>query len=80
MGETETHITQLTDFLLHPLKERYRDRQDVYVAINRFLYYKRGTRRPLLLLTPTWYSAFQKKFGGRTSCGRRAERQMLFLS
>lgn len=56
MGETETHITQLTDFLWHPLKERYRDRPDVYVAINMFMYYEEGN--PSAVVSPDAYVVF----------------------
>ena len=41
MAESDRHRDQLID-LLDPLRERYRDRPDVYVTGNLFLYYKQG--------------------------------------
>jgi Uma2 family endonuclease len=56
MGETETHINQLLDFLIHPLKERYRDNPDVYVVGNMFLYYEEGN--PTAVVAPDAYVVF----------------------
>lgn len=56
MGETETHINQLIDFLIHPLKEFYRDRADVYVVGNIFLYYEEGN--PTAVVAPDAFVVF----------------------
>lgn len=56
IGETETHVNHLLDFLLHPLKERYRDRPDVYVVGNMFLYYEEGN--PTAVVAPDAYVVF----------------------
>ena len=42
MTETDIHHNQMTNTLLHPLKERYRDKPTVYVSGNLLLYYKEG--------------------------------------
>ena len=47
MAETDTHRLQMTDALIHPLKERYRDR-DVYVSGNLFFYYEEGNPRAVV--------------------------------
>jgi Uma2 family endonuclease len=41
MGETEIHVEE-TIYLIDALKDRFRDRRDVYVAGNMFLYYVEG--------------------------------------
>lgn len=41
MGETGFHVTLIT-FLLSMLREHFRDRSDVYVGANMFLYYEQG--------------------------------------
>ncbi len=38
MAETDVHRDLMTDSLLHPLKEYFRHRDDVYVSGNLFLY------------------------------------------
>lgn len=47
MVETEIHLLQLLDALLHPLKERFRN-QLVYVVGNMFLYYEEGNPRAVV--------------------------------
>lgn len=42
MAETDTHRDQMADGLIYPLKERFRDRDDVYVSGNILLYYEEG--------------------------------------
>ncbi len=44
MAETDVHRDLMTDALLHPLKERFRQEDDVYVSGNIFLYYEEGNR------------------------------------
>jgi len=45
MAETDTHRDQMTDALLHPLKERFRHDPNVYISGNLLLYYQEGNRR-----------------------------------
>ena len=47
MAETDTHRIQMTDALIHPLQERYRN-EDVYVSGNLFLYYEEGNPRAVV--------------------------------
>lgn len=62
MGETETHIRHMLEFLLHPLITRYRDRPDVYVMGNMFLYYEEGN--PSAVVAPDTFVIFNSsKFG-----------------
>lgn len=56
MGETGTHVIQLLEFLLHPLKEWYRNDPEVYVAVNMFLYYEEGN--PSAVVAPDAYIVF----------------------
>ncbi len=44
MAETDVHRDLMTDALLHPLKEYFRHRDDVYISGNLFLYYEEGNR------------------------------------
>jgi len=44
MAETDVHRDQMTDALLHPLKERFRNTPNVYVSGNLLLYYEEGNR------------------------------------
>lgn len=45
MAEADEHRDQMTDSLLHPLKERYRDAPQVYISGNLLLYYEEGNPR-----------------------------------
>ena len=56
MGETEFHINQLFDFLIHPLKERYWNKPDAYVVSRMFLYYEEGN--PRAVVDPDLYVVF----------------------
>jgi Uma2 family endonuclease len=56
MAETDTHRDLMTDALLHPLKERYRDAPDVYVSGNLFLYYEEGD--PNAVVAPDVFVVF----------------------
>jgi Uma2 family endonuclease len=47
MAETDTHRVQMTDALIHPLKERYRG-ENVYVSGNLFFYYEEGNPRAVV--------------------------------
>lgn len=47
MAETDTHRVQMTDALIHPLQERYRD-EAVYVSGNLFFYYEEGNPRAVV--------------------------------
>ena len=42
MAESDTHRTQMTDALIYPLKAWFRQRSDVYVSGNMFVYYEEG--------------------------------------
>lgn len=55
MGETGDHIEAIID-LLAQLRHRYRDRDDVYVGSNQFLYYAEGD--PKQVTCPDIYLAF----------------------
>lgn len=48
MAETDTHRDEMTDSLIHPLKQFYRDRSDVYVTGNLFFYYQKGNPRAVV--------------------------------
>ena len=48
MAETDTHLEQMVDALMHPLKERYRQDADVYISGNLFLYYEEGNPRAVV--------------------------------
>ena len=56
MAETDTHRDLMTDALLHPLKERYRDDPNVYVSGNLFLYYEEGD--PSAVVAPDVFVVF----------------------
>jgi Uma2 family endonuclease len=56
MAETDIHRTQITDALIHPLQERYRERDDVYVSGNLFLYYERDN--PGAVVAPDVFVVF----------------------
>jgi Uma2 family endonuclease len=56
MAETDTHRIQMTDALIHPLKERYRDQGNVYVSGNLFLYYEEGN--PKAFVAPDVFVVF----------------------
>jgi len=47
MGETDFHRKEMTD-LINALDDRYREKADVYVAGNLFLYYVPGDRRAVV--------------------------------
>lgn len=48
MAETDIHRDLITDALLHPLKERFRNQDDVYVSGNLLLYYEEGNRSAMV--------------------------------
>lgn len=48
MAETDTHLEQMVDALMHPLKERYRNDADVYISGNLFVYYEEGNPRAVV--------------------------------
>lgn len=48
MAESDYHRELMTDYLLHPLQERYRQQSDVYVSGNLFLYYEEGNRHAVV--------------------------------
>lgn len=50
MAETDVHREQMTDALIHPLKEHFRDHPDVYVSGNLLLYYEKGN--PSAVVSP----------------------------
>lgn len=56
MAETDVHRDLMTDALLHPLKERYRDAPNVYVSGNLFLYYEEGD--PTAVVAPDVFVVF----------------------
>jgi len=56
MAETDTHLEQMVDALLHPLKERYRNDADVYVSGNLFVYYEEGN--PKAVVAPDVFVVF----------------------
>jgi Uma2 family endonuclease len=56
MAETDDHRIQMTDALIHPLKEYFRDRPDVYVSGNMFLYYVEG--EPTAVVAPDVFVVF----------------------
>lgn len=56
MAETDVHRDLMTDALLHPLKERFRQESDVYVSGNLFLYYEKGN--PSAVVAPDVFVVF----------------------
>lgn len=56
MAETDAHRNQMIDALLHPLQERYRRRNDVYVSGNLLLYYEEGN--PAASVAPDVFVVF----------------------
>ncbi|MBI4772345.1 MAG: Uma2 family endonuclease, partial [Chloroflexi bacterium] len=56
MAETDTHRDQMADGLIYPLKERYRERADVYVSGNTLLYYEEGN--PQACVSPDVFIVF----------------------
>jgi hypothetical protein len=48
MAETDVHRDLMTDALLHPLKEYFRHRDDVYISGNLFLYYEEGNQHAVV--------------------------------
>lgn len=46
MAETDTHRIQMTDALIHPLKERFRQQPDVYVSGNLFFIMRKAIPLP----------------------------------
>jgi len=48
MAESDYHRELMTDYLLHPLQERYRQQSDVYVSGNLFLYYEEGNTQAVV--------------------------------
>ncbi len=56
MAETDVHRDLMTDALLHPLKERFRQESDVYVSGNLFLYYEKGN--PAAVVAPDVFVVF----------------------
>jgi len=56
MAETDTHRDEMTDALLHPLKERYRNDPNVYVSGNLFFYYEKGN--PQACVAPDVFVVF----------------------
>ena len=56
MAETDVHRDLMSDALLHPLKERYRNDPDVYVSGNLFLYYEEGN--PSAVVAPDVFVVF----------------------
>ena len=56
MAETDVHRDLMTDALLHPLKEYFRDQTDVYISGNLLLYYEQG--RPSAVIAPDVFVVF----------------------
>jgi Uma2 family endonuclease len=56
MAETDTHLEQMVDALMHPLKERYRNDADVYISGNLFVYYEEGN--PKAVVAPDVFVVF----------------------
>ncbi|MDQ3248547.1 MAG: Uma2 family endonuclease [Chloroflexota bacterium] len=56
MAETDVHRDEMTDALIHPLKERYRADPLVYVSGNLLLYYEEGN--PYASVAPDVFVAF----------------------
>ncbi len=50
MAETDVHREQMSDALIYPLKEYFRDHPDVYVSGNLLLYYEKGN--PSAVVSP----------------------------
>ncbi|MCI0395863.1 MAG: Uma2 family endonuclease [Chloroflexi bacterium] len=56
MAETEFHLNQMVDALLHPLKEKYHDDPGVTVSGNMFLYFEEGN--PAKVVAPDVFIVF----------------------
>lgn len=56
MAETDVHRDEMTDALLHPLRERYRNELMTYVSGNLFVYYDEGN--PQLKVAPDVFVVF----------------------
>ncbi|MCI0576426.1 MAG: Uma2 family endonuclease [Chloroflexi bacterium] len=56
MAETEFHLNQMVDALLHPLKEKYHDDPGVTVSGNMFLYFEEGN--PAKVVAPDVFVVF----------------------
>jgi Uma2 family endonuclease len=56
MAETDVHLEQMVDGLLHPLKELYAPNPNVYVTGNINLYYSKGN--PKLVVAPDVFVVF----------------------
>lgn len=56
MAETDNHRDEMTDALLHPLKERYRNDPMVYISGNLFFYYEQGN--PQACVAPDVFVVF----------------------
>ena len=56
MAETDAHRIQMTDALIYPLKEYFRDTPDVYVSGNLLIYYEEGN--PCASVAPDVFVVF----------------------
>ncbi len=48
IAESDIHREAMTDSLIHPLKQFYRGRTDVYITGNLFFYYQKGNPRAVV--------------------------------
>ncbi len=48
LAETDAHCFQMIDALIHPLRTRYRQQDDVYISGNLFFYYEEGNPRAVV--------------------------------